>query len=89
MEVARGDAPPVVWVLRTGADGGSDGGAALLCLHFGREPCRLEVPFHDAEWEPLLDSADVRFGGPGAGGLDGALSVQPTSFVLLGGGTRG
>jgi maltooligosyltrehalose trehalohydrolase len=89
VEVARGDAPPVVWVLRTDADAGSDGGAALLCLHFGPEPCRLEVPFHDAEWRPLLDSADVRFGGPGAGGLDGVLLVQPTSFVLLGGGHRG
>jgi hypothetical protein len=76
-------------VLRTDADAGSDGGAALLCLHFGPEPCRIEVPFHDAEWGPLLDSADVRFGGPGAGGLDGALLVQPTSFVLLGGGHRG
>ncbi len=84
VEVARADAPPVVWVLRTGA-GGED---ALLCLHFGREPARLEVPFGTG-WRTLLDSADVRFGGPGAGRLDGALEVQPTAFVLLGGGARG
>jgi maltooligosyltrehalose trehalohydrolase len=85
VEVARSDQPPVVWVLRTEAGGNS----ALLCLHFGRDACRLEVPFHDAEWRTLIDSADVRFGGPGAGGLDAALTLQPTSFVLLGGGHRG
>jgi maltooligosyltrehalose trehalohydrolase len=84
VEVARTDVPPVVWVLRTGA-GGED---ALLCLHFGREPARLEVPF-GAGWRMLLDSADVRFGGPGAGRLGETLEVQPTSFVLLEGAARG
>jgi maltooligosyltrehalose trehalohydrolase len=84
VEVARADAPPVVWVLRTGAGGEQ----ALLCLHFGREPARLEVPFGGG-WQTLLDSADARFGGPGAGGLGEALEVQPTAFVLLGEGARG
>jgi maltooligosyltrehalose trehalohydrolase len=86
VEVARSDAPPVVWLLRI-APGGE---AALLCLHVGREPARLDVPFGtDGGWRPLLDSADARFGGPGAGRLDEALAVQPTSFVLLAGDARG
>ena len=80
VEVARADTPPVVWVRRTAAGGE----AALLCLNFGPEPARLEVPFR-GEWRPLLDSADVRFGGPGAGSLAETLEVQPTAFVLLGG----
>jgi hypothetical protein len=74
-----------VWVRRTAANGD----CALLCLHFGREARRLEMPFRDAAWRTLVDSADVRFGGPGAGGLDEGLTVQPTSFVLLAGGHRG
>jgi maltooligosyltrehalose trehalohydrolase len=82
VETARSDDPAVVWVLRTCPPGE----AALLCLHFGAAPDRLAVPFA-GEWRPLLDSADARFGGPGAGGLEaGRLSVAPTAFVLLAGG---
>jgi maltooligosyltrehalose trehalohydrolase len=85
VEVARGDEPPVVWV-RRGAAGGE---SALLCLHFGAEAARLEPPFRDAEWRAVLDSADVRFGGPGAARIGEGPAVQPTSFVVLAGGDRG
>ncbi len=82
VDVARADDPPVVWALRRD----ERGDAALLCLHFGTEPCRLSVPFRDAQWTVLLDSADARFGGPGAaGGGKTEVRLQPQSFVLLGG----
>ncbi len=83
VETARSDDPAVVWVRRACPSGE----AALLCLHFGAAPNVLAIPFAGA-WRPLLDSADARFGGPGAGGLEtGRLSVAPTAFILLAGGT--
>jgi maltooligosyltrehalose trehalohydrolase len=84
VETARTDAPPVVWVRRW-----DEAAQILLVLHFGTGEARLEVPFADADWRPLLDSADTRFGGPGAGRLQGCLTMAPTSFVLLEGRERG
>jgi maltooligosyltrehalose trehalohydrolase len=82
VDVSRADDPPVVWVLR----GEPTGEAALLCLHFGAEARRLPVPFGHGGWRALLDSADARFGGPGAvDPAGGEIAVSPQSFVLLGG----
>ncbi len=63
------------------------GETVLVCLHFGTEPRLLDVPFAGAERHVLLDSADARFGGPGAvAASGGAITAQPQSFVVLGGG---
>jgi len=81
VEIARTDDPAVVWLLR--GDPASD--TVLVCLHFGPEPRLLDVPFA-GERTVLVDSADARFGGPGAvapGG--GAVTAQPQSFLVLGG----
>jgi hypothetical protein len=81
VEVARTDDPAVVWMLR----GDPAGETVLVCLHFGHEPRLLDVPFA-GERTALIDSADARFGGPGAvapGG--GAVTAQPQSFLVLGG----
>jgi maltooligosyltrehalose trehalohydrolase len=79
VETARTDTPPVIWVRRVaGAE------QALVVLHFGAEETTLDLPFCDRDWRPLVDSADVRFAGPGAGTLAGRrLTVRPASFVLL------
>jgi hypothetical protein len=69
-----------VWVRR--AAGREE---ALACLHFGEADADLEIPFGAPDLRVLLDSADTRFAGPGAGSLDGRrLRVRATSFVLLG-----
>jgi hypothetical protein len=55
----------------------------VVCLHFGNEPRLLDVPFGGAG-RVLLDSADVRFGGPGAvGPSGGAITAAPQSVVVL------
>ena len=82
-EVARTDDPPVVWMQR----GDPAGKTVLVCLHFGTEPRLLDVPFAGSGRDVLLDSADARFGGPGAvAPSGGAITVQPQSFAVLGGG---
>jgi len=79
VETARTDTPPVVWVRRWGG-----GAQVLVALHFGDEEATLELPFSDRQWRPLVDSADTRFAGPGAGRLDGRrVELRATSFVLL------
>ena len=82
-ELARSDDPPVVWMQR----GDPAGETVLVCLHFGTAPRLLDVPFAGAERHVLLDSADARFGGPGVvAASGGAITAQPQSFVVLGGG---
>ena len=81
VEIARADDPAVVWMLR----GDPLGETVLVCLHFGPEPRLLDVPFA-GERPVLMDSADARFGGPGATAPSaGAVTAQPQSFVVLGG----
>jgi maltooligosyltrehalose trehalohydrolase len=83
VEVARMDDPPVVWILR----GDPTDETVLVCLHFGDEPRLLDVPFAGAGERGLLDSADARFGGPGAAAPSGGtVTVQPRSFLVLEGG---
>ena len=82
VEVTRTDDPPVVWMLR----GDPAGETVLVCLHFGHEPRLLDVPF-TGDRTVLVDSADVRFGGPGSIAPAGrAITAQPQSFLVLGGG---
>jgi maltooligosyltrehalose trehalohydrolase len=79
LETARGDDPPLVWLRR--ASGATE---AIACLHFGADDQVLDVPFARAGLRVVLDSAEARFAGPGAGSLDGRrLHVRATSFVLL------
>jgi len=81
VEIARTDDPAVVWMLR--GDPASE--TVLVCLHFGPEPRVLDIPFA-GERTALIDSADARFGGPGAvAPSGGAVTAQPQSFVVLGG----
>jgi maltooligosyltrehalose trehalohydrolase len=78
LETARAD--DVVWVRRA-----ARGEETLACLHFGEADADLEISFGGRDLHVLLDSADARFAGPGAGALDGRrLRVRATSFVLLG-----
>jgi maltooligosyltrehalose trehalohydrolase len=80
VDVTRTDDPPVVWTLR----GDPAAGGVAVCLHFGREQRALPVPFGGAV-QVLLDSADARFGGPGAvAPARGAITAQPQSVVVLG-----
>jgi maltooligosyltrehalose trehalohydrolase len=80
VEIARTDDPAVVWLLR--GDPASE--TVLVCLHFGPEPRLLDVPF-TGERTTLIDSADARFGGPGAvAPSGGAVTAQPQSFLVLG-----
>jgi maltooligosyltrehalose trehalohydrolase len=79
VEVTRTDDPAVVWMLR--GDPASD--TVVVCLHFGNEPRLLDVPFGGAG-AVLLDSADARFGGPGAvAPSGGAITAAPQSVVVL------
>ena len=76
-EAARSDRPPVVWLRRW-----DDHEQVLACLHFGDRDAELDVPFVGA-WNVVLDSADARFGGPGAGALTERLAVRARSLVLM------
>jgi hypothetical protein len=62
-----------------------DADTVLLCLHADEGEAELDPPF-PGPWRPVLDTADARFGGPGAGGLSGSgrLRVAGISAVLLG-----
>jgi maltooligosyltrehalose trehalohydrolase len=75
VEVARADAPPVVWLRRW-----DDQEQVLACLHYGEADAELDIPFAGA-WG--VDSADARFGGPGGGALGARLAVRARSFVLM------
>jgi maltooligosyltrehalose trehalohydrolase len=77
VEVARADAPPVVWLRRW-----DDQEQVLACLHYGEADAELDIPFAGA-WGVALDSADARFGGPGGGALGARLAVRARSFVLM------
>jgi maltooligosyltrehalose trehalohydrolase len=81
VDVTRSDDPPVIWALR----GDLAAGGVAICMHFGRERRTLPVPF--AGTGPvLLDTADARFGGPGAAAAAGnEITVAPRSLVVLGG----
>jgi maltooligosyltrehalose trehalohydrolase len=79
LEVTRTDDPAVVWMLR----GDPASGTAVVCLHFGNEPRLLDLPFGEVG-RVLLDSADARFGGPGAvAPSGGAITAAPQSVVVL------
>ena len=43
-----------------------DGGGALALLHFGSEARTLRLRIPRGAWARLVDSAEERFGGPGA-----------------------
>jgi maltooligosyltrehalose trehalohydrolase len=85
MEVTPFETEKALFVLRRN---GSAQAAAVF--HFGDVPARLALPLPGVGWEKVLDSADVRWGGPGgeAPGMPGtaagtALSIHPKSFILL------
>ncbi len=69
--------PGTLWVRRD-----EDGDQALVCLHTAPADAELELPF-DGSWTVALDSADERFGGPGAGRLDGTLLARADSAIVL------
>jgi maltooligosyltrehalose trehalohydrolase len=75
VETAR--AADVLWVRRF-----TDGDEALVCLYTGEGEARLDLPF-EGPWRVVLDTADERFGGAGAGGLEGALHVRSRSAVVM------
>jgi len=75
VETAR--MPGTLWVRRD-----QDGDQALVCLHTGPADADLELPF-EGSWRVALDSADERFGGPGAGRLDGSLLARADSAIVL------
>jgi maltooligosyltrehalose trehalohydrolase len=75
VETAR--LPGTLWVRRD-----EDGDQALVCLHTAPADAELELPF-EGSWTVALDSADERFGGPGAGRLDGTLLARADSAIVL------
>ena len=61
-----------------------------VVFHFGDVPAYLPLPLPGERWEKVLDSADVRWGGPGGaaperpdpcGGI--VCALRPHSFILL------
>jgi maltooligosyltrehalose trehalohydrolase len=65
--------------------------STLVFLHFGAEPEDLAVDLPAGYWQKLLDSADTRWGGPGASApaavvsaeFDGSLSLMPWSCLVF------
>jgi maltooligosyltrehalose trehalohydrolase len=62
---------------------------ALILFHFGDGTAEVDVPFTGARWRRILDSADERWGGPGAASPEhvdvdsnGSITLQPNSFAL-------
>jgi hypothetical protein len=45
---------------------GADGAAAFFVLHFAPEACTARLRLPPGPWRRVLDSAEARFGGPGA-----------------------
>lgn len=67
---------------RSGAD------EVVLLFHFADGPCALDLPLPPARWNKRIDSADARWGGPGAMAPAGIsspgrarLELPATSFV--------
>ena len=63
---------------------------ALSIFHFGGTACTVSVPFPSGRWTKLLDSADVRWQGPGSSLKDEivtsgeiTLTLPPHSFVVF------
>jgi maltooligosyltrehalose trehalohydrolase len=84
MEVVPFEKECALFVLRR------DGPARTAAVfHFGNVPASLPLPLPGGRWEKVLDSADVRWGGPGGaapertdpGGI--VCALQPRSFILL------
>ena len=85
MEVVPFEKERALFILRRD---GSAGTAAVF--HFGDVPAYLPLPLPGEGWEKVLDSADVRWGGPGGaapqrpdpgGGI--VCALRPHSFLLL------
>ena len=79
------DTPPVVWLHREA------GGRQVLALfHFGAADAEPLLDLPRGQWQRVLDSADARWGGPGARTpekLDtsrpGAVALAPWNFALF------
>ena len=85
MEVVPFEKERALFILRRN---GSARTAAVF--HFGDVPAYLPLPLPGEGWEKVLDSADVRWGGPGGEAperqdprADSFLAVRPRSFILL------
>jgi maltooligosyltrehalose trehalohydrolase len=85
MEVVPFEKECALFILRR------DGSARTAAVfHFGNVPASLPLPLPGGRWEKVLDSADVRWGGPGGaaperpdpgGGI--VCALRPNSFILL------
>jgi maltooligosyltrehalose trehalohydrolase len=85
MEVVPFEKERALFILRR------DGSARTAAVfHFGDVPAYLPLPLPGEGWEKVLDSADVRWGGPGGaaperpdpcGGI--VCALRPNSFILL------
>jgi maltooligosyltrehalose trehalohydrolase len=85
MEVVPFEKERALFILRR------DGSARTAAVfHFGDVPAYLPLPLPGEGWEKVLDSADVRWGGPGGaaperpdpcGGI--VCALRPDSFILL------
>lgn len=94
MDVERREEDRLV-IVRRWAGAAPGGGAprgrrAVALFHFGVTPCPVTVPLPPGQWDAVVDSADVRWGGPGRTVLREvvstgriSLTVAPTAFVLL------
>ena len=68
-----------------------DGSAQTAAVfHFGNVPATLPLPLPGGHWKKVLDSADVRWGGPGGAAperpdpLGGVVcALRPDSFILF------
>jgi hypothetical protein len=61
-----------------------------MVFHFGKKKASHPVPLPEGRWTKRLDSADVRWLGPGSliqgeigSGKEAHLALQPESFVIL------
>jgi len=85
MEVVPFEKERALFILRR------DGSARTAAVfHFGDVPAYLPLPLPGEGWEKVLDSADVRWGGPGGEAperqdprAESVLAVRPRSFILL------
>lgn len=67
----------------------SEAEEALLIFNFGQEVAEVDVPFAGAPWRRVLDSADLRWDGPGSLApeeveldKEGVVALQPNSFTV-------
>ena len=84
-EVIRFDEEKALVVLRR-----YGGRHAAAAFHFGETKATLPLSLPGGPWEKVLDSSDVRWGGPGGAApetvdtaTDAALPMHPKSFLLL------